>query len=124
MGLVRVLDVILIDDETVRPPKPKFVVCIEPDQGWFYRINSKGHWRPCVPLVRIPDHMFLDHDSFIECGDPLELDDYIIETSLERRSVIGSVSRTICAALIDALAQARYLKEEDRAAIRAALAAT
>lgn len=121
MGLLQVLDVILIDDETVRPPKPKYVVCIEPDRGWFYRINSKGHWRPCVPLIRVPDHMFLDHDSFIECGDPLELDDYIIETTLERRKITGTVSRSISAALIQALAQARYLREEDKDAIRTAL---
>lgn len=119
--MIRPLEIILIDDDTVRPPKPKFVACVCPSEGLFYRINSRNHWRPCIPVVRIPHHKFLHHDSFLECGDPLILDDYVIEESLRRSGVIGCLHRSLCEGILSALAQARYLKESDKALIRASL---
>lgn len=119
--MLRPLEVVWIDDQTITPPGPKMVVCIHPENGWYYRINSKSHWRPAVKLVRIPDHMFLKWDSYLECGDPLELDDYIIEQSLRRSGVIGSVSKVCCKEIGTALAAARTLKDIDKQAIREAL---
>jgi hypothetical protein len=59
------------------------VVCIsEVALGFFFRINSKSGWQKSLPLARIPHHTFLHHDSFLECGAPLELDEYIVEESL------------------------------------------
>ena len=121
MPSIRVRDVILIPDETVRPPKPKFVMCVEPQEGWFYRINTKP-WRPAVPLLRLPHHPFLDHDSFIECGDPLMLDDYIVDEALRVHGVIGLIDSSLCPAIICALDKASYLRDTDRELIRAALA--
>lgn len=121
MPLVSTLDVIWISDETITPPHPKMVVCIEPDLGLFYRFNSRDHWKPCVFVAREPDHGFLDHDSYIECGDPLELDDYIVSESLKRRGVIGSVSHELCPQILEHLNVAKYLRQSDKDAIRSAM---
>jgi hypothetical protein len=74
------LDVILIFDGLIEPPHPKMVVCVQPEEGWFYRINSRPFLKPCLPLMKLPDHPWLDHDSFLHI-DILMLDDYIVEAS-------------------------------------------
>lgn len=115
------LDVIIIDDATISPPKPKMVACIHPAEGLFYRINSKSHWKPCIPLIREPNHLFLRRNSFLECGDPLILDEFVIEDSLSRSGVIGALHVDVCEGILKNLAAARYLKETDKAAIRSVL---
>jgi hypothetical protein len=84
---VSALDVIWIWDGFIKPPGPKMVVCIEPSLGFFYRINSEGKWQFPVPLRNV-DHPFLKHDSFIECGEPFELDDYLIDESVRRNGIL------------------------------------
>jgi len=121
MGLVAAGQVIWIYDSMISPPGNKMVACVEPRQGFFYRINTKGHWRPAVRLSRA-EHPFLDHDSHLECGDPLEIDDYLIEEGLRHRGVIGALSPSACRAVEAVLDQARTLSRADKAAIRAALA--
>jgi len=118
--LLRPLDVIMIYDDCIRPPGPKMVVCIEPDLGMFFRINTKDRWQVSVKLA-LEDHPFLDHDSYLECGDPLELDDYVIEEALRRRPVIGTLSRMLIASILVAIESARTLSARDKAAIRTAL---
>lgn len=117
---IRPWDVIVIPDETVRPPKPKFVMCVEPDEGWFYRINTK-RWPPAVKLVRETLHPFLDHDSYLECGDPLEIDDFIVEAALRKYGVIGTVHPSLAVEILRLLAAAETLRESDRLKITAAL---
>lgn len=117
--MINVLEVIWISDEEIRPPGPKMVVCVEPNLGFYFRINSHDNWQPCVPLIKIPDHEFLKWDSFIECTI-LEIDDYIISQSLKKNGVIGVVSRKVCEDIIDALGYARGARR-DRNAIRTAL---
>jgi hypothetical protein len=112
------LDVIIIPDETIEPPGPKMVVCIHPANGWFYRINTKSHWHPSIALNRLPDHSFLDHDSFLQCGDFLDLDDYVIEQSMNREGIIGKISPLLCGQIITALAGAIYVTESDKSQIR------
>ena len=119
--MISPLQVVLIHDGTITPPGPKMVVCIHPDQGWYYRINSKNHWKPAVQILREPDHKFLDHDSFLECGDPLELDDYVIEESIRAKGIIGQIAPSLCPEIAAALKDARYLKEIDKEEIRAIL---
>lgn len=121
MASLRPLEVIWISEETIRPPGPKMVACISPDHGWFYRINTKP-WRPAVLLTRSPDHPFLKWDSYLECGDPLELDDYLIEEAIARNGIIGAVSSTLSDQILAAVEQARYLRDADKAVIRAVLA--
>lgn len=121
MPLLATLDVIIIPDDTITPPAPKMVVCIHPENGCFYRVNSKSHWRPCILLPKEPDHGFLDHDSYLQCGDPLELDDYVIEEAITRYGVIGKISAVHCEEIVACLDQALYLSDDDKAAIRRAL---
>jgi len=97
------------------------VVSIHPEEGWFYRINTKNVWRPAVPIKCGPEHPFLDHDSHIECGDPLMLDDYLVEQAIKKLGVIGTVSKALCEPMIEALNEARYLSEDDKTAIRTIL---
>ncbi|MGP9820324.1 hypothetical protein ACTZWW_09940 [Salinarimonas sp. NSM] len=112
--------VIVIPDGTVRPPKPKMVACVEPTLGYFYRINTR-RWPPIVKLVRDPLHMFLDHDSYLECGDPLEIDDYVVRDSIARNGIVGEIHESLCGEIIKLLTMATTLREEDRRRIIDAL---
>src|SRR5215203_1726956 len=67
-----------------RPPGPKMVVCISPELGLFFRINTEPNWQTSIKLFRGPNHLFLEHDSHLECGEPLDLDEYVVEESIYR----------------------------------------
>lgn len=92
--MLKPLDVIWIYDNLIDPPHPKMVVSVHPAEGLFYRINSRPFLRPCVALIKDPDHLWLDHDSFLHI-DPLMLDDYIVEMALKRSGVIGVVATNL-----------------------------
>jgi hypothetical protein len=86
------------------------VVCVNRPLGLFYRINTKDHWRPAVALKKtLTENTFLEHDSFLECGDPLDLDDYVIEEAIRKNGVVGRVSASVCNDVISALDKARDL---------------
>lgn len=72
---VGLLDVVVIQNEFIRPPGPKIMVCVDPAQGTFLQFNTKGHWPQSLAVAKEPHHTFLDYDSFIECGRPFEFDD-------------------------------------------------
>lgn len=122
MPLVEALDVVRIHDGCIRPPGPKMIVCVEPELGFFFRINTEGKWQHPVKLSKLPDHPFLDHDSYLECGDPLDLDDYMLQQALDRRPVLGKISRQLVPDILAAVDKATTLTARDKAAIRAALA--
>jgi hypothetical protein len=90
------------------------VVCVEGELGFFFRINTKAGWQQSVPLKKSPDHPFLDHDSHLECGDPLELDDYVIEQSPNRKGVIGAVSPSLIPDILRAVKAAARMTEKDK----------
>ena len=69
----------------------------------------------------MPDCLFLDHDSHLECGDPLELDDSIVDQALERRGVIGQLPVRHVPAILDHLNSASYTSQSDRDQIFASL---
>lgn len=113
MSLLAALQVIVIHDETLRDPKPKIVACVHPDEGWFYRINSRRFMRPNVALKRDPDHLWLDHDSFLHC-EILMLDDYLVEESLRRHGgIIGDISSALKRDIRYQTLQARFISAED-----------
>lgn len=85
------LDVIWIFDDLITPPHPKMVVCVQPEDGLFFRINSRPFLKPVIPLIKDPLHPWLDHDSYLHV-DILLLDDYIVEKAVRRGGVIGTVS--------------------------------
>ena len=98
------------------------IVCIEPARGFFFRINTSAKWQTPVRLDPA-HHPFLGHVSHLECGDPLEIDDYVIDQSLRRRGVIGRIDPRHIPEILAAVDQARTLSAADKSAIRAALAA-
>jgi hypothetical protein len=79
------------------------VVCVEADLGYFFRINTRGHRLGSVSLKKVGLHEFLDHDSYLECGGPLELDDYVIDESLRGRGIRGRVSATLIPDILKAM---------------------
>lgn len=89
--MITPLDVIWIFDALIEPPHPKMVACVNPEDGVFYRINSRPFFKPCVPLPKDPDHPWLDHDSYLHI-DPLVLDDYIVGEALKRNGLVGRIS--------------------------------
>jgi hypothetical protein len=107
--VLRLLEVIWIHDDCISPPGPKMVVCVEAKLGFFFRINTRPNWQQSLLLKKGTDHPFLDHDSYLECGDPLELDDYVVEQSLDGKGVIGTVSQ----ALIPGYTQGRACSSKD-----------
>ncbi len=81
---LQTLDVVWIHDECIRPPGPKMLVCITPEQGLYFRINTRGHWQHSIPLAQRDHPNVLSHDSHLECGQPIELDDYLVDQALAR----------------------------------------
>lgn len=118
--MLAALDVIWIHDGLIRPPGPKMVVCLEPALGLFFRINTEAMWQTPVLLTRA-DHPFLKWDSHLECGEPLELDEYMIEESIRDRGIIGRVKPELAAVIWGAVAAAKTISDDDKGAIRAAL---
>jgi len=119
---VGVLDVIWIDDEFIKPPGPKMQVCVCPVNGFFFRINSMPKWQiPVLILQR--DNPFLKHDSYIECGIPLELDDYLIGTSLDKNSgkPFGKVNPVCVPDICAAIQRSALIRPQDRVVIAANL---
>jgi hypothetical protein len=112
--MLKAFDVIRIHDGTTTPPKPRMVVCIHYENGWYYRITSKK-WLPCLQLLKI-DHPFLDHDSFLECGQPLELSDYEIQNAMNKFGKIGHINDKT-KALIITFIQKYPMKISDKNAI-------
>jgi hypothetical protein len=115
------LDVIWIPDATIKPPGPKMVVCVEPACGFFFRINTEPKWQQPVKLVRVPDHLFLKHDSYLECGAPLDLDDFIVEEAVRQSGVIGKISKKVVVDIIAAVHAAKAISNSDRELICACL---
>jgi hypothetical protein len=93
------------------------VVCVEASLGYFFRINTRGHRTGSVALQKAGLHEFLDHDSHIECGGPLELDEYIVDESLRSRGVIGQISPSLLPQILAAIAANSELAPKDKAAI-------
>lgn len=120
MPLLQALDVIWVHDGCIRPPGPKMVVCVEPALGFFFRINTRSVWQISVPLAK-RDHPFLDHDSHLECGGQIDLDDYMIEQALAQRGVIGQISAALVPAILAAIDAAQTLSALDKDTIRRAL---
>ena len=97
------------------------VVCIEPSLGLFFRINTEDKWQTPIRLIKTPHHEFLHHDSYLECGDPLELDDYVIDESVNARGVIGTIDPSLVKDIYAAVEEARTVSPADKQKIKAAL---
>lgn len=121
--MIKVLDVVWVIDEFIKPPAPKMWVCVETSLGLYYRINTEPKWQISVPISQARN-AFLTHDSHLECGSPLEVDDYIIEQSIRRRGIHGRLDPYYVPSICDAVTRSRNIRDSDRAAILAALKAS
>ena len=112
---LRPLDVIWTHDGLISPPGPKMVVCLCPDAGLFVRINTKG-WRPGSVSIKKLEHPFLNHDSHVECGAVFELDDYVIDQSVDPpgKGIIGRISLITIVNMVAAVNAATSVRDEDR----------
>lgn len=118
--MIKPLEVIWIHDELIKPPGPKMVVCVEPEIGLYLRINSDG-WRDGSLKIEKGAHKFLDHDSYIECGDPFDLDDYIVLEALKKSGVIGNVDSALAEQICEAVRNCSLIARADKNAICTAL---
>jgi hypothetical protein len=120
--VLNALEVIWIDDECISPPGPKMVVCVEAAKGYFFRINSRGHRQPAVPLLKgEQEHSFLWWDSYLECGGFLELDDYVVEQSLRAKGIIGQISKKLITQILAALNASEEMSPQDKGSINSFL---
>ncbi len=117
------LDVIIITDKEIKPPGPKMVVCICPKYGMFYRINSYPDYPIAVLIQQLPNHTFLKWDSFIECSkSPIELDDAIINSAIERtKGPIGKIAQRHAAEILGAVQLQSTIAPEIKAQVKSAL---
>ena len=120
---MRALEVIYVYSAVANPPKPKFVVCVEPECNFFFYINSRGHHHISTPLIKEPDHQWLDHDSFVQVNAPLEFDDYIIDSDIEEHGIVGRVSDECAAAILSILSKDERVAKLDRDRIESAIKA-
>lgn len=111
---------IWIRDEEIKPPGPKRVVCVEPFLGIFFRINSGSDHDGSVEIL-LTDHPFLKWDSYVECGDPLELDEYTINMALNQSGIIGRIHPKYAEKICAAVRACGILSRADRNAICKAL---
>lgn len=115
--MIELLDVIVTDDVTARVVKPRMMVCISPVMLEFLRINTRDRFKPCVPLSRLPHHPFLAHDSFVECNI-LELDEYVVEQSIGRNSIVGRLHDRMKAEIYERIQGLTYITKADKQRIR------
>jgi len=97
------------------------VVCVSVKHGLFLHINSRGPSGRDVLLPKTEQHPFLAHDSFIECSGLIELDDYTLAASVAASGVLGSVHRSLGAAIVAALDERGTVAPADLRRIAGAL---
>jgi hypothetical protein len=112
----------------VTPPKPKLWVVAAPALGLFLRINSRTHaLRPYAVPLPLSLHPFLQCDSWLDCGQVLQCDDFRLRELLnrqkdpERRGVIGAIHPDVRDSVRGKISQADTLPDEMKDAILAAL---
>jgi hypothetical protein len=115
------LDVIWIDDVFIKPPGPKMMVCVEPNEGVFFRINTEDKWDTPVKILFSDNPNVLKHDSHIQCGSPLELDDYIINQSIQNNRLAGRLASVCIPELCDATRKGARMSPRVKASILKAL---
>ncbi len=114
------LDVIWLFDRSTDPQKWKMQVCIDYDEGWFLRINSRDLIRPCVAIAK-DRNPFLDHDSFIDCSLQM-IDEFEIELAIERAGILGKVDIAYAPAILEELLDAVFLNDRTKQVLRAIFA--
>lgn len=117
----RLLQVVRVWDAFIKPPAPKMIVCVDAENGLYFRINSKGHWPDSVPIAKDVRHPFLDHNSFVECGAPQEWDDFAIDEFIRENGDLGDISLETVALIIEKIERSVRLPTNEKHRILGAL---
>lgn len=107
-------------DEFIKPPGPKMLVCVSPADGIFFRINTENKWPIGVPIFKI-DNIFLKHDSFLQVGNALDLDDYIIDQSKRAGDPVKILDHKYIDLILAAIDRSHSISPADKAKIKKAL---
>lgn len=94
---------------------------IEPDCLFYFRINSRDHWKPALKLDRDPHHNFLKYDSYLECNLPQEMTEYDVEQALKKDGVIGKIHPSLAAPIYESVKANSAISENDKKVIGMAL---
>ena len=110
------------------PPKHKRFLCVVPDRGWFFMVNTRDLWGASVELPAADAGGGLDHDSFAELGAVIEVSAMDLAAMIDdgRAILLGGVGRATLRRLRAAVEGADTLTDDERevtlAAIESALA--
>jgi hypothetical protein len=99
--VIRCGDVVRLFDATAAgDAKDRMFVCLDPVNGWFARIVTREPRHHPVRL-RATDHDFLDHDSHIETGIPVQFYDDDLQEA-EATGPVGRISPEMATRMLDA----------------------
>ncbi|GHC66102.1 hypothetical protein [Neogemmobacter tilapiae] len=119
-AMLGLFQVIWAFDRSTTPPKPKMLVCLCWEEGWFLRINTADRFRPCVAVLKA-DNPWLDHDSHVECG-LLVWDEYELEEAMKnRRNPLGFLHDKHRSQILAHLEAAPYIRAADKVKLRSLL---
>lgn len=111
-------DVLKFFDGTTRPPKYKRFICVCIAEGWFFRINSEKHFRPCELIREVDFHGCIEHDSYLELRGPISFSDEEIDEALkDSRSYLGRLNLGALRILLTHVNNARVLSGQDKKTI-------
>jgi hypothetical protein len=114
---LRAGDIVKLFDGTTSPQKQKWFLCVYAGDGWFFRLNSKPHWKPCMEIKASVDRC-LDHDCFIELRGVIEYDlDEVDRALLQPANLIGRLSDATLQAVIREVQIVKTLTPEEKATI-------
>ena len=112
--MLRVGDVIVLFSGTIPDPKPKWHLCVSVGRGWFFRINTRGHWGPPFALSAA-ENPCLKHDCYIELNAPVQFDEYEIEEALRvPANYKGRLSDTTLARLAEHIPKVRTIPKAEK----------
>ena len=115
--MIRCGDVVrLFDAAAAGVAKDRRFVCVDPVQGWFARIVTREPRHHPVRL-RAADHEFLDHNSFVETGIPIQFfDDDLREA--DAAGAVGRISEDVAKRMLTAWQEAEVTPPAVREAIQ------
>jgi hypothetical protein len=94
--------------DNTKPPKKKYLVLLSINPILWFFINSEispfiendpSLKKRQIPLIRNPNHMFLDHDSYIDCLSVQEFEDINLDDLKEMRRdpniLVGKLDQSV-----------------------------
>jgi hypothetical protein len=117
--------VIRVFDGTLRDPKPKRMILVLVDEGWFLRINTRPFFPPHCQISVADNPGCLDHDCFVELRGIMDLDMVDLAEQVDRRKaeVLGQIGHHTAILIAQAVMEAKTFTEPEKKALRDGLLA-